>query len=128
MKTSRGFIAIISVIILSVVLLAAAVSLAQYGVTTRYAMLDLERKGESETLASACVEVARIAVMNDPLYSMSFPGLSINVGTSTKTCRIETVSGGVVKVSASSTGAVTNLKATINTTTGNITKLEESPI
>lgn len=124
MKNSQGFIALISVIILSVVLLAAVVSLSQYGVTTRYALLDLERKGESETLASACLEVARIAVMNDPSYSVT--NLSINVGTSTKVCKIETVSAGVVKVSASSTGAVTNLKATINTTNGNFTKLEES--
>lgn len=126
MKHSQGFIALISVVILSVVLLAAVVSLSQYGVTTRYALLDLERKAESETLASACLEVARIEVLNDSSYSVSLPGLSLQVGTSTKVCKIETVSAGVVKVSASSTGATTNLKATVNTTSGNITKLEES--
>lgn len=127
MKHTRGFIALISVLILSVVLLAAVVSLSQYGVTTRYALLDLERKAESETLASACIEVARIAVMNDPSYSVAFPpGITLTVGTSTKLCKIETVSGGVVKVSASSTDAVTNLKATINTAAGDIIQLEES--
>lgn len=123
MKNSRGFIALISILILSVVMLAAVVSLAQFGVTTRYALLDLERKAETESLALACVELVRIAVVNNPNFTAT--NLSVDVGTTTKRCLIESVASGVVRASATSGTAKTNIRATLNTTSGNVTRLEE---
>lgn len=67
MKTStQGFIALISIIIMSVVLLATTLSLAQFGIASRHFILDLENKRASEKLAEACVHIARIYAYNDP--------------------------------------------------------------
>ena len=130
MSYSRGFIALISILVLSVALLIGVVSLAQYGITTRYALLDLERKATADSLARACLDLVRVAVVNDPAYTSS--GKNVSVGSAI--CRVEQVlantpSAGFSRAvtSASSTGATTNLKAEINTATGAITKLEELP-
>lgn len=69
--SSRGFIALISIIIMSVVLLASTLSLAQFGIANRYFILDLENKNASEKLAEACVHMARIYAYNDPLANIS---------------------------------------------------------
>lgn len=69
--SSRGFIALISIIIMSVVLLASTLSLAQFGIASRYFVLDLENKNVSEKLAEACVHMARIHAYNDPLAKIS---------------------------------------------------------
>jgi hypothetical protein len=65
-QNERGFIALISVIIISVVLLATTIALAQFGIASRYFILHLEQKAVSEKLADACVHIARIMVYNDP--------------------------------------------------------------
>ena len=129
MSYSRGFIALISILVLSVALLIGVISLGQYGITTRYALLDLERKATADSLARACLDLVRVAVVNDPAYTSS--GKNVPVGSSI--CRVEQVLANTptgtsrAVTSASSTGATTNLKAEINTATGAITKLEELP-
>ena len=63
----RGFIALISVLILSLVFLVAVVSLGQIGLSGRLLLLDLENKVLTEEFAEACVQSARILVAVDPL-------------------------------------------------------------
>jgi len=130
-QSERGFIALIAILIISVVLLASVISVAQFGITGRYILLDLERKAESESRAEACAQVARVAVFNDPAYEVT--DKAVPVGKSW--CNVLSIvknspSSGFsrVEVSASSTGATTNLRATVDTSTGNITRLIELPI
>lgn len=73
MRNEDGFIALISILILSFVLLVAVLSLAQFGITSRLFLLDLENKSASEQLAAGCVQVAIIATVNDPLYTLTTP-------------------------------------------------------
>lgn len=127
---TRGFIALISVLMLSVILLAAVISLAQYGIISRYALLTLEQKESTESLAGACVQVARIAVVNDPQYQTT--NKIVSVGTDS--CLIEhifaqTPSLGIsrIETSASSSGAMTNLRVEVDTASGAIVRLEEIP-
>lgn len=61
----RGFIALISVFIISFVFLVAIISLGQFGLTGRLLLVTSENKIKSEEYAEACVQVARILVVND---------------------------------------------------------------
>lgn len=63
---TRGFIALISILILSSVLLVTVLSLAQFGIASRVFLLDLEEKKASELLAEGCVHIARVYVYRDP--------------------------------------------------------------
>lgn len=115
---------------LSVILLAAVISLAQYGITSRYALLILEHKATSQSLAEACVEVARIAVVNDPLYVTT--NRMIVVGSATCTIErilVNTPISGQSRVEASATvsGATTNLRVDIGTALGETVQRQEVP-
>jgi Tfp pilus assembly protein PilX len=126
-KQPRGFIALISVLMLSVILLVAVISLAQYGIISRYALLTLEHKEISASRAEACVQVARIAVSNDPLYETT--NKQVAVGDSW--CELVSIEAdddtSIVEASASSSEATTNLRVEIDNTTGSISKHEEVP-
>lgn len=69
--SQNGFIALMSITIMSVVLLTTTLSLAQLGIVSRYLALDFENKSASEHLAEACVHVARIAAYNNPLTNIT---------------------------------------------------------
>lgn len=128
MREENGFVALITVLVMSAVLLVSVVSLAQYGLSTRFSLLDLENKSKSESLANACVSVARIAVVNDPSFTTS--NKSVAIGT--ETCIIESValntpSSGTsrIKLRGTAGGAVTNYQVEVNTTSGSITRFIE---
>jgi type II secretory pathway component PulK len=126
MRTSQqGFIALISVLMLSVMLLGVVISLAQYGMVSRYALLTLEQKEISNALARGCIQVARIAIANDPLYETANKQVSYDDSW----CEIVSIavvgSMSVVRTSASSSGAVTNLEAVIDSASGDVRKIEE---
>lgn len=129
---SRGFIALISILIISTVLLIAVVSVAQFGIASRFLLLDLERKTETETLAEACLQIARVAIYNNPLYAVEHR--MVTVGVPTSRCLIRSIVPNIpstgqstVEVTASSTNATTNLRAVITTMSGNILRREEIP-
>lgn len=121
----RGFIALISVLMLSVILLGVVISLAQYGMVSRYALLTLEQKEISHARARGCIQVARIAIANDSLYETTDKQVSYDDSW----CEIVLIDadGGqsIVRVSASSSGAVTNLEAIIDSASGDLLKIEE---
>ncbi len=93
-------------------LLATTLSLAQFGIASRYFILDLENKRASEKLAEACIAVARINVYNDFSYSVTSPGIKINVGG--KECAIASVSSGTIEAQATSSNSITNLRVKVN--------------
>ncbi|OGC80485.1 hypothetical protein A2943_02190 [Candidatus Adlerbacteria bacterium RIFCSPLOWO2_01_FULL_51_16] len=123
----KGFIALISVIIISFVLLITVLSFAQFGIVSRFLLLDLERKEASENLAAACVQVAIIAVYNDSLYEVT--DRSVPVGSEECVLTIEAstpfLGRSQIQTTASSTGATTNLEVVIDSASGVIQTWEE---
>ena len=57
---TNGFIALISILIVSSVLLVTTLSLAERGIAHRFFLLKHEQKSMSEQLAEACIHIARI--------------------------------------------------------------------
>ncbi len=124
----QGFIALITVLILSVVLMVGVISLSQFGVITRYSLLDIENKMRSENLANACISFARLSIVTDPDDTIT----NKDVPLGEYVCRIESLvvnspTNGTnrVKVSAAVSGATTNYQVDVNTTTGAITRFIE---
>ena len=130
-KPQGGFIALISVIILGFVLLATVLMLGNRSIGTRFLLLDLERKDQSRALAEGCVQVAIIAIVNDPAYCvnsiscLTVPSVFVSVGSGT--CTIVSVSSGTIKTTASVSGATTNLVVEWDITNERISSWKETP-
>jgi hypothetical protein len=127
-RDERGYIALISILILSAVLLVTTLSLAQFGIASRYFILDLEYKTVSEKLAEGCVHIARIRAYNDPTYEVNSP-TTIAIGDGT--CTFESVSPSgdetTIEVSNTSGNAVTNYEVVVDNTNGDFLSWEEKP-
>ncbi len=111
-KGQKGFIALISVIILALTLLFLVVSLGSRGIYGRFALLQLDHKQRSASFAESCVAVARVNIAGDPDYELNTPQ-TIIVGTGN--CTIQDVDAGVIKTCAKSGDAVTNLEVSVDT-------------
>jgi hypothetical protein len=122
----RGFIALISITIVSVVLFVSTLSLAQFGIASRFFMLDIENKIASEKLAEACVEYAQISVYNDPYYILDTPRVVL-VGKASCSIISITKNGNesTIRTKGTRGDAVTNLEVVVDTTTGNLLSWEE---
>ncbi len=113
----RGFIALISVIVVSFVLIIAVVTLGMRGITGRFYLLDVERKQISQALAESCVTIGILKIAVDPDYSAS--NVTAQVGSDT--CTIVSVTPNT-PVSTQATivargvkdGATTNLKVVVD--------------
>jgi hypothetical protein len=88
----KGFAALISVIIIALVLMLVTTSLSFSGYYTRFNTLDKEFKEISVALADSCVEVARLRLAKDPLYSPSNEAVSLGDDT----CHIVSVASWVI--------------------------------
>jgi hypothetical protein len=64
----RGFVALMSVVIISAVLLVVVVTGSLTGFTTRFNILDAELKERSAALVDSCVEMALLRVGVDSSY------------------------------------------------------------
>ncbi len=91
----------------------------------RFALLDIERKTESEAVASACISVARIMIVDDPLMIAT----NMTVPVKDTTCVIESIVGaGLIrraKISAVVEGATTNYLVDIDPASGKVTRMIE---
>jgi len=114
LKANGGFMALMSAIIISVILLLIAVSLSTTSFYGRTNILDFELKEKSSALAEACADTAILRLALDPNYP--FPvNDPINVGEND--CIIQSVSGDTqktVKVKANYLNYVTNLEIKVN--------------
>jgi len=79
----KGFIALTSAIIISVLLLAITVSLGFSGFFTRLNILDSESKERSVALAEACIDTAILKLANSTDYVLVSADHVIPVGTDT---------------------------------------------
>lgn len=89
---NNGFIALISVVIISFVLLSVATTLTFTGFFTRFDILDSEFKKISENIADGCIESARLVLVQNPdiadsqPYDVSMP--SSLIGSPNDFCKI----------------------------------------
>jgi hypothetical protein len=121
-----GFIALISILVVSAVLLTSTLSLAQFGIANRFFVLNLEQKTTSAKAAEACLQMMRVKVYNNPNYTSNtrttytFPSTSCDVISATSSGSVSSV-----RVSGKSGDAVTNLWALIDNNTGSTTRVLE---
>lgn len=81
MKTKKegGFIALISVIVITLILLTMVATLGTKGFLDRFNILEGEAKETSAGLAWACAQAARVKISNDLLYQPPLGGESFPV-------------------------------------------------
>ncbi|MBP6883689.1 MAG: hypothetical protein KBC06_00425 [Candidatus Pacebacteria bacterium] len=68
-KNNNGFIALISAIIISVVLLLVITNLSLTGFYNRFNILDSELKERSSALAESCVDIVLLILAQNPAYT-----------------------------------------------------------
>ena len=125
---THGFIALISILIVSSVLLVTTLSLAERGIAHRFFLLKSEQKSMSEQLAEACIHIARIKAHNDPGYTISVDETFL-IGE--ETCSIHRVTQAGNETTMETTAqvghAITNLRAVLNPTQGVFLSWEAVP-
>lgn len=116
---NRGFIALVSAIIISVVLLVFTATLSYSLFFARYVILESEYKERSLALAEGCVDVALLKLANDPNYTGNE---LVTIGSDI--CTIRAIGGSSNKVietqaifPQSNTGAYTDLRVTVDPNT-----------
>ncbi|MDD5068282.1 MAG: hypothetical protein PHS53_00910 [Candidatus Pacebacteria bacterium] len=122
LKQKQGFIALISTIVISVVLLLVVSTASLTGFYGRSDILDSELKERTNALAEACVDKAILYVADGSAHT--YPEL---VSVSTDKCYIDSISAGVIKTHALYSSFRTNLQVTINTANFSVFSWEEVP-
>ncbi|SRR3989344_428906 len=133
-RSEKGFIALFTAIILSVVLILVSISLNRGGYLTRWETLDAEYKNRSLALAEACLDMAMLKLANNPTYA----GGETNLMVGYDKCDIGAVSAGgfqyTINTSAVfpdasvwSQGAVTKLNVVVNSADFSLVSWVESP-
>ena len=130
----RGFVALISTIIISLLLITITVTFNLNGFFGRFNILDNENKEITNSLAEACLDTALLRLTQNPAYTPdpSVPG-DQTVGVGNTVCKIRLINPGgttwpkTIQVVASQSHAFTNLEAGANIGGGvaNLTSLKE---
>ncbi|MBI5139715.1 hypothetical protein HZA26_03860 [Candidatus Nomurabacteria bacterium] len=95
-KNKRGFIALVSVIIISFILLLGSVTLNLSSFRERFNILDSLYKEKSASLGEACIEEARAILANDQTF-VGENNISIGGGN----CHYQISSGGKIIIDSS---------------------------
>lgn len=114
-ETNRGFIALVSVIIISFVLVLTAISLNFSGFYARFNVLDMEIKARTEALARGCIEQAKLEIAIDP----SFIG-SETLNINSYKCKYEVLTGGTIHSESQIGNIYTFYQATVDPNSPNI--------
>lgn len=126
-QNDKGFIALTSAIIVSVVLLLIATTLSFTGFSSRFNILDSEFKERSSALADACLDVALLGFAQNPSYLGN-----VNVSVGGNSCSISTVTTSGSEKTFVTRGiysnSYTNLEVTVDATTFSVISVEEIPI
>ena len=120
----RGYIAITTSIILSILILAVAVSLGSSNLFIRFDTLDFYNKQSSFSAARSCLDYGLLKLADNPSY-LGNETISI----SSYQCSILTVETSgpnkILKARSQISGATTNLKLTVNAQNLSTVALEE---
>lgn len=124
-EQNSGFVALISAIVITLVLLSTATALAVKGFLDRSNILDGNAKETSAGLASACVESARIKVARDG--SRYAGGETLNVNGEECTVTSVTHSGGESTICAEGVyrRATTSYRVVVKTSDASIISWRE---
>jgi hypothetical protein len=111
-----GYIALISVIIMSALLLTITVALSSANYFSRYNILENEYKQHSSDLAEACVNYAKGQLAGNSGYTVTAPAV---VAVGTDSCKIISVGASTIKTQGTypNTGpdiSYTNLTVVLN--------------
>ena len=120
-NTNRGFIALITSVIISAVLLLVATNLNLTGFYASSNLLDYELKEISFNLAEACVDTAILKIINNPAYSPANETINIEGND----CVIESITGNVIKTKANYKNYITHLEIELNLSDMSIIRFEE---
>lgn len=122
-----GFIALISAIIITVLLLTIVSTASLGGFFGRFNILDSEFKDRSRALAEGCVDTALLRLANDPNYVGGAPPIPVG-SDSCDVMSVESLgSSKVIKTKGEFQNAHTNLKVTVDATTLLVAGWEELP-
>jgi hypothetical protein len=136
-KKNGGYIALMSAIIISILLMTLSVTLSMTGFFARFDVLNSEYKERSIALAEGCVDMAMIKIAGDSNYSPIVGGEVVSIGTDT--CRIVSVtkdspSAGHTTIKTQgifpTTGgerSYTNIETIINSTELTLVSWQEKP-
>jgi hypothetical protein len=122
-RKSGGFIALITSVIISVILLLLVVNLSFTSFISRGNILDGELKEKSYALAEACVDVALLELAKNPDY---VGGQTETIDT--ETCTIDTTGASdprIFTIHASPDGYTTDLQIDVDVDTVTINKWQE---
>lgn len=116
----KGYIALISVIIVAAILMVITFTLGFRSFMSRINILEAEFKERSIGLAEACMDTAIIRLQDDSDYTVSLPGISVIVGD--ESCFIKSISNTwpkIIRVQAKSPQSggkisYTNLEVTVS--------------
>lgn len=119
MNTPRGFVALMSVIIISAILLLYVFGLGASSFFARFDSLDSEYKRISLGLAESCVNAAMLNIAKDAAYA---PSVTETVVVSGGTCVIcPGTNSSTVLVRAKHKGTFTNIRASVSVLGGSYT-------
>lgn len=124
-----GFIALMTAIILSVILITIAVSLNQTGFFARSAVLDAEYKERSAALAEACYSKTLLALAGNPAYAGN-ETMAIDADSCTiRPVLFNTPASGqtTVETRAVFNSAVTNMRIVITAASQTVLSWDEMP-
>lgn len=123
---NTGFVALISVIIISVILLMITTSLGFDTFYSRFNIFDYESKERSSAIAEACADIVLLKIKKDSTYT---GGGSIVVVSGSDTCTIDTTGlttpNRTFILHSIYNNSYTNLRIIVNVSTGVIVKWEE---
>ena len=124
-QENKGFVALVSAIVISILLLAITLALTFSGFFARFNVLDSESKERSLALAESCADTAILNLAEDVAYNPV--NQIVNVGSDT--CKIisKQVSGSSVtfKTQAVFNHAFTDLKIVLDSNTFTINSWDE---
>lgn len=89
-KKNQGFVALISIVLISFVLLIAVITLNKTSYINRYNVYNFELKETSKALAEACTNLAFLELSKNPSYTVTTPEVKTINGN---TCTIHSVTG-----------------------------------
>jgi hypothetical protein len=128
-NSQAGFIALVSAIVISALLVLITISLSYSGFFVRANVLDTEFKKESLGFAEACVDVARIKIANTNGLQINPPGSALPVDLNDNPadgneCTIVSINGTApytIKAQTEYKHSFTNILATVSRTANNVT-------
>jgi len=121
---NRGYIAITTAIILSIVTMSVAISLGSSNLLTRFNFVAFNNKQTTYFVARSCLSHALLQLVKN----ISYAG-NENVNVSSYQCSIQAVETSgpnkIIKAKSQISGATTNLKLTVAAATLSTVSLEE---